>query len=156
MKVEEQNLQVLDHAICRSPLFPIESKLADAWPILKRLIKDSAPEFYAVIANLDAADLQNQSEKFVLLFGSTLTAAATELLHLVNSQQFQPYLYKSISTLSYFNRAWIFYRCQTGKQYKISAMITVLLKRPTIGQIRFVTAMTRSFTTCFEAKNSLN
>lgn len=63
MKVEEQNLQVLGHAICRSPLFPIESELADVWPVLKRLIKDSAPEFYAVIANLDAADLQNQSEK---------------------------------------------------------------------------------------------
>lgn len=63
MKAEKQNLQVWGHAICRSPLFPIESKLVDAWPVLKRLIKDSAPEFYAIIAELDAADLQNQSEK---------------------------------------------------------------------------------------------
>ncbi len=64
MKAENQSpLQVLSQAICRSPLFPTDTSMIDAWPILKRLIKESAVEFYPIIAKLDAADLQNQPEK---------------------------------------------------------------------------------------------
>lgn len=60
---QRQQLEVLGQAICRSPLFPMETTLIEAWPILKRLIKDSAPEFYSIIAELDADDLSRQPEK---------------------------------------------------------------------------------------------
>ncbi|WP_461791538.1 lantibiotic dehydratase [Pedobacter sp.] len=64
MKARNQNeLEVPCRAVCRSPLFPIDTTLDRAWPTLKRLIRDSAPEFYPIIAELEAEDLAAQSEK---------------------------------------------------------------------------------------------
>lgn len=51
------------HAICRSPLFSLETTLEQAWPQLKRIIQDSAPGFFPFIAELDADGLAGQPEK---------------------------------------------------------------------------------------------
>ena len=63
MKPHKTQLQRLDQVICRSPLFPMNTDLSEAWPTLKRLIKENAADFYPLIAELSAKDLPQQSEK---------------------------------------------------------------------------------------------
>lgn len=56
-------IQPIDHAVCRSPIFPIETSLKEAWPTLQRLIRESAPQFHELIAGLTYGELDQQPEK---------------------------------------------------------------------------------------------
>ncbi len=51
------------HALCRTPHFSPKTSLEEAWPELKKLIRESSPEFYPFIAPLSVEELAQQSEK---------------------------------------------------------------------------------------------
>jgi thiopeptide-type bacteriocin biosynthesis protein len=46
-------IELLPFAMCRTPIYPIETQLASVWQDLKDLISDSSPEFYSQIKHLE-------------------------------------------------------------------------------------------------------
>ncbi|MBN8879835.1 MAG: thiopeptide-type bacteriocin biosynthesis protein [Sphingobacteriales bacterium] len=52
-----------DHSVGRTPLFGLQTTLAEAWPTLKRILATVSPDFYHQVQALDVEDIENQSEK---------------------------------------------------------------------------------------------
>lgn len=56
-------ISILPTAIFRIPKFPINARLEDKWPELKKAIEESSPAFYEVIKELEYEVLRAQPEK---------------------------------------------------------------------------------------------
>lgn len=64
MKVNiNPSLSGMPSAICRTPLFTTDERFEEAWPELKRIIRETSPNFYPFIQDLQAEDLAQQQEK---------------------------------------------------------------------------------------------
>jgi thiopeptide-type bacteriocin biosynthesis protein len=61
--IQEIKFSIAPNAFCRSPLFSIDTKIEEAWPTLKKLIRETSADFYQQISNLSADDLDSQPEK---------------------------------------------------------------------------------------------
>ena len=56
-------LQLMNTAICRTPVFSPDDAPEKCFPALKEMIREASPEFYRVIENLDHQQLSTAGEK---------------------------------------------------------------------------------------------
>lgn len=61
--IQKTKLSLAPKAICRSPLFGVDTSFEQAWPTLKRLIRETSADFYPHIEHLTAQELLKQPEK---------------------------------------------------------------------------------------------
>ncbi|RKE47166.1 lantibiotic dehydratase [Sphingobacterium detergens] len=57
------NLKIYPHAVIRIPGISYHNDLETSWKELKAMIKDSSPEFYALIENLDLSEIKNTDKR---------------------------------------------------------------------------------------------
>lgn len=57
--MNKKDLTVLSTVICRTPAFSFNKKFQNIWPRLKEIIKDSSPEFYALIKDVNAVEVDS-------------------------------------------------------------------------------------------------
>lgn len=59
-------ITVFNNAIYRVPLFPLDATLTDSWDKLKSAIAESSPEFYALVKEVTAGEIDKLPKKVIL------------------------------------------------------------------------------------------